>query len=125
MAEHRAPLRTAISALPLRQVRIVAGRADPPGSPRSRVCGAAVNDAIDRDRELFARIAEVNPGVVRTLSLLLSELDGGGLDPTTMRELGDRIRRIGETSIMRAGRGTAGYGGRDACRPPGSATRPG
>lgn len=63
-----------------------------------------MNDAIERDRELFSRIAQTHPGIVRTLDVLIGELDGADLDPETLRQLGDRVRRVGDKLIERANR---------------------
>lgn len=63
-----------------------------------------MNDEIARDREFFTRLAETNPELVRTLSLLMDELPRADLAPAMMRTLGERVRRIGETMIGRADR---------------------
>lgn len=103
MAAHPARVRRAIPAVPVREVRSLARRAVPRvATRRSRATG--VNDAIARDRELFSRIAETHPGIVRTLDVLIGELDAADLDPETLRQLGDRVRRIGNKLIERAGR---------------------
>ncbi|MFO7190881.1 MULTISPECIES: hypothetical protein [Thermocrispum] len=62
-----------------------------------------MND-IERDAILFARIAETEPGIVRTLGLLIGELTDPELEPDLLRRLGELIRRIGETVIARAER---------------------
>lgn len=59
---------------------------------------------IERDRELFIRIAESHPGIVRTLSVLIGELADLDLEAPLQRALGDRIRRVGDTVVMRADR---------------------
>lgn len=62
-------------------------------------------DDVEVDRELFTRIAETHPGIVRTLSVLVGELaDVDELEPSVLRVLSDRIRRIGDTLIARADR---------------------
>lgn len=59
---------------------------------------------VDQDRELFGRIAETHPGIVRTLDVLVAELRAADLDPALMRLLGDRIRRIGTRVTTNADR---------------------
>lgn len=63
-----------------------------------------MNDAIERDRELFTRIAATQPGLVRTLSVLVDEVERVELDPDVQCQLGDRIRRIGQKMIENAAR---------------------
>lgn len=63
-----------------------------------------MNDQIARDRELFARVAETHPGLVRTLDVLLGELAELDLEPDVQRELGDRIRKVGDKVIADADR---------------------
>lgn len=63
-----------------------------------------MNDAIERDRDLFTLIAETHPGIVRTLDVLIGELEAAYLEPETLRQLGDRVRRVGDKLIERAGR---------------------
>lgn len=63
------------------------------------------SDALARDRELFARVAETHPAVIRTLGLLLADLcDLDGLEPELARALGEHLRRVGYTVIRRADR---------------------
>jgi len=80
---------------------MVARRAYPRAAARTET---TVNDAIECDRELFSRIAQTHPGIVRTLDVLIGELDGTDLDRETLRQLGDRVRRIGDKLIERADR---------------------
>lgn len=69
--------------------------AEPDGEP----------DALARDRELFARVAETHPGVIRTLGLLLADLcELDGLEPELARALGEHLRRVGYTVIRHADR---------------------
>lgn len=63
-----------------------------------------VNPAdVEFDRELFCRIAETHPGIVRTLGVLIGELTELDLDPDAASRLGDRLRRLGDTVIKRFG----------------------
>ncbi|MGH3432234.1 MAG: hypothetical protein ACRDQB_05295 [Thermocrispum sp.] len=60
-------------------------------------------DVVALDGEVFARVAETHPGVIRTLSVLLGELsDLDGLAPEQRRALGDHLSHVGETVIDRA-----------------------
>lgn len=59
---------------------------------------------VERDRELFIRVAETCPGIARTLSVLIGELADIDLEPAVLRQLGERVRRVGETIVMRADR---------------------
>lgn len=62
-------------------------------------------DDVEVDRELYARVAETHPGIVRTLSLLVGELaEVDDIDPPMLRVLGDRVRRVGDTLVARAAR---------------------
>lgn len=63
-----------------------------------------MNDAIRRDREFFAQLAGTHPGIVRTLDVLIGELESADLDPESLRQLGDRIQRIGDKLVERADR---------------------
>lgn len=71
---------------------------------RERIIRLHEPSDVERDRELFTRVAESHPGIVRTLSVLIGELADLDLDAPLQRELGDRIRRVGDTLIMRADR---------------------
>lgn len=65
------------------------------------------SDAVALERELFARVAQTHPGVIRTLGVLLAELsDLDGLAPDLARALGEHLRRVGDTVISRADRGS-------------------
>lgn len=67
--------------------------------------------AAEMDREVFNRIAQTNPGIVRTLLLLLAELsDLDGLAPDLRRALGEHLRRVGDTVIARAEHADGGDG---------------
>jgi hypothetical protein len=61
-------------------------------------------DDVERDRELFTRVAETHPGLVRTLSVLIGELADVDLEPAVLRTFGERVRRVGDTLVMRADR---------------------
>ncbi|MFO7193333.1 hypothetical protein [Thermocrispum sp.] len=61
--------------------------------------------AVAADRRLFERIAQVRPGIIRTLLILLGDLEDLLDLPTGVQKaLGERIRRIGETVMARADR---------------------
>lgn len=60
--------------------------------------------ATERDRELFQRVAETHPGVVRTLGVLVGELADLDLEPQIAAELGGQIRRLGDKVIDNARR---------------------
>ncbi|WP_156899123.1 MULTISPECIES: hypothetical protein [Thermocrispum] len=70
----------------------------------------AMKDAVDRDTELFTAVAQTHPGIVRTLHILINELDAacGLLDPEVQRQPGERVRRIGDTVISRVDDSPAG-----------------
>lgn len=70
---------------------------------------AVYSDVVALDRELFARVAQSHPGVIRTLGVLLAELSElDGLAPDFARALGEHLRRVGDTVIRRAER-TCGH----------------
>lgn len=73
------------------------GEVNSAGSPRVLPNAAAV------DREVFGHIARTNPGLIRTLLLLLAELtELDELPPELRQALGEHLRRVGETVIARA-----------------------
>lgn len=62
-----------------------------------------MNSDVDRDRRLFARVAETNPGLVRTLGVLIGELQASELPPPdVLRAYGEHVRRLGDTIVARA-----------------------
>lgn len=64
-----------------------------------------MNEAIELDRELLARLAETHPGLVSTLSALLGQLESGDLpEPELLRDYGQMLCRLGATVIGRADR---------------------
>lgn len=63
-----------------------------------------MNEAIERDREFFARLASSHPGIVRTLDVLIGELDAADVEAADLRTLGRHIVRVGEKLIERADR---------------------
>lgn len=71
----------------------------PPGEP------VVYPDAVALDREVFVRVAQTHPGVIRTLSVLLGELSAlEGLAPELARALGAHLCRVGETVIRHSER---------------------
>lgn len=59
---------------------------------------------VERDAELFAAIAAADPGIIRTVSLLVAELAQIELEPDLLRGLAEHLHRLGDTLTMRAGR---------------------
>lgn len=60
---------------------------------------------IKESPELFARVAETNPGLVSTLSALVGELESGPLpEPDVLRAYGQALCRLGAAVIGRADR---------------------
>lgn len=59
---------------------------------------------VERDRELFCAVAETRSDLVRTLSLLVTELADCALPPEQQRGLGGHLQRLGQTLTMRADR---------------------
>lgn len=58
---------------------------------------------IKENAETFAAVAEVNPGMVSTLSALVGQLESGPLpDPDVLRAYGQVICRLGSAVIGRA-----------------------
>ncbi|WP_034272587.1 hypothetical protein [Haloechinothrix halophila] len=56
------------------------------------------------DPELWAALAAIEPGIVRTIRLLLDEIDGAGLDDELLRGLGTELSQIGSLLTERANR---------------------
>ncbi|GAA5117849.1 hypothetical protein [Haloechinothrix salitolerans] len=56
------------------------------------------------DPDLCVALAAIEPGIVRTINLLLDEIDGAELDDDLLRRLGTELSQIGGTLTERANR---------------------
>lgn len=58
---------------------------------------------IKENPELFAEVAETNPGLVSTLSALVGQLESGNLpEPAVLHAYGQMLCRLGAAVIGRA-----------------------
>ncbi|WP_034273852.1 hypothetical protein [Haloechinothrix halophila] len=60
--------------------------------------------ARETDPDLWAALAATEPGIVRTIYLLVTELDRAELDGDLLRGLGTELSQIGGKLIERADR---------------------
>lgn len=57
---------------------------------------------IRRDRELLARLANLNQAIARVVPIMLEHQDAGELHPAHLRFVGDQLAQLGKDLLDRA-----------------------
>ncbi|GDY33693.1 hypothetical protein [Gandjariella thermophila] len=57
---------------------------------------------IRRDRELLARLANLNQAIAHVVLIMLEHQDAGELNPAHLRLVGDQLYRLGRDLLDRA-----------------------